>query len=462
MRSLYAALVARFMHGWRRAFCFVLCCSSLNFAHAGMTTDVGLPRVVRSGWDVVYQSTSGAVPASGGIGPRTYTPAGDVWGDVLQTEKGWLTRSGPFERTAPSIEVTVRRRVVASSVARIAAKTLPIIGTASLAYDIWTELGCQFVNGSVACEELLDQEQGIVERWVTNYPALEAPSPWALCTKYAAVYNMLPKEILPADNESQRVCRYGTQAQINAGDFYGGTLMTRLDGQGDQGCPDGEKAIGDKCTGGPPQPCDEECLVDRWGKGAPGIPGAAGKGPDIVAEGDRHGKGAPAGQPSITGPASQQGPATNQTTSGPNGTTTTSTVPTYNYTYGPTNVTYTTTNVTTQTITNNAGDTITNTTTETDAPPKDERTECEKNPDTVGCTPLGEVPDEEVTKLTRDVSVSAEAVNLPAQCPAPIDAAGYSLSFDAACDFSEGVHPFVLAAAALMAGLIVIRSIQGA
>lgn len=460
MRFLYAALVARFMHGWGRAFCFVLCYSSLSVANAGMTTDVALPRVVKSGWDVVYQATVGGVPASGGIGPRTYTPAGDVWGDVLQTEKGWLTRDGAFTRTAPSVEATITRRVPWASVSRIAAKTLPVVGAASLAYDIWTALRCKFEDGQIKCDDGVPpniSQGGTIQKyqWKNTNGGDWFDSAVQACTPFEGY--TFTVTYFSADSAG---CMNQYNQQMSS--VY--RALRTVEAGGDISCPNPSHFVGvdGKCPTGNYSPKSEDDAADHFGKNAPKVPGASEKAPGIVSEGDKHGKGAPAGEPSITGPASQQGPASNQTTTGPSGTTTVTTQPTYNYTYGPYSVTYTTTNVTTQTVTNNAGDTITNTTTETDAQPKDERSECEKNPDTVGCTPLGEVPDEEVTKLTREVSVTAEAVNLPAQCPAPIDAAGYSLSFDAACDFSEGVHPFVLAAAALMAGLIVIRSIQGA
>lgn len=470
MRSIYAALVARFMHGCGRAFCFVLCCAALNPAFAGKTTDVAFPRVVQSGWDVVYNATVGAAPSTGSIGPRTYTLAGDVWGDVLQTEKGWLTRSGAFDRTAPSIEATITRRVPWSSVARIATKTLGVVGVASIGYDIWTALRCKFEDGQIKCDPGVDPDitNGIITvykwhdaqgsySWETGAGLFDTPL--AACPARPG-FNL---QSLVFSGDAFAECKYSdTNGNLNTMGFVR-RISTQREGS-EVKCPNPAfvPGVDGKCPTGNFEPKSEDDAADHFGKNAGKVPNANDKVPGIVAEGDKTGQGAPAGEPKITGPSSQQGKPETETVTGPNGTTTSTKVPTYNYTYGPSNVTYTTTTVTTQNVTNNAGDTITNTTTQSDAPEQDKRSECEKSPDTVGCTPLGEVPDEEVTKLTRDVAVSAETVSLPAQCPAPFEAAGYSLSFDAACDFSEGVHPFVLAVAALMAGLIVIRSIQGA
>lgn len=276
-----------------------------------------------------------APPALKHVGGNVWEAVHDA-GNTVSTTRTWAkgTEIGSAKATdvftwvyreRSKIPITATTTIGASAVARVAAKTLPIIGTASLAHDIWTELGCQFVNGSVLCEELLEPESEILERWATNYPHFEAPTAWGLCTIYAANFGMLPKELLPGDYESQRVCRYGTQEQINQGSFYGGVLLTRLDGSATgQRCRDGERFIGDKCTGGQPKPCDEECLVDRWGKGGPSVPGFADKAPDVVREGVGAGVPAPSSPPQVSGPPSVSSPGPSTTTTTPSGTTTTS------------------------------------------------------------------------------------------------------------------------------------------
>lgn len=309
-----------------------------------------------------------APPALKHVGGNVWEAVHDA-GNTVSTTRTWAkgTEIGSAKATdaftwvyreRSKIPITAATTIGASAVGRVAAKLLPLVGPATIAYDIWTELGCQFVNGSVVCEELVDQEQGIGEVWFTNYPSVQAPTPWALCTKYAAIYGMLPKEILPADYESQRVCRYGTQEQIDQGSFYGGVILNRRLEPVEQGCPEGERTIGDKCTGGQPKPCDEECLVDRWGKGGPSVPGFADKAPDIVREGVGAGLPVPSSPPQVSGPPSVSSPGPSTTTTTPGGTTTTSnTTNTVNLTYNGSQIIINET-----TTTSNSDGTVTETT----------------------------------------------------------------------------------------------------
>lgn len=309
-----------------------------------------------------------APPALKHVGGNVWEAVHDA-GNTVSSTRTWAkgTEIGSAKATdaftwvyreRSKIPITATTTIGASAVGRVAAKLIPLVGPATIAYDIWTELGCQFVNGSVVCEELIDPEvtDGFV--WVTNTPSLRAPSPEALCQLYATTVGYLVKDILPGDYPTQRVCRYGSQEQLNQGSFYGATVMNRIpDGQQLQ-CKDGEVMIDGKCTGGQPKPCDEECLVDRWGKGGPKVPGFADKAPGVVDEALGRGLPVPSSPPQVSGPPSVSSPGPSTTTTTPGGTTTTSnTTNTVNLTYNGSQIIINET-----TTTSNSDGTVTETT----------------------------------------------------------------------------------------------------
>lgn len=156
-----------------------------------------------------------------------------------------------------------------------------------------------------------------------------------------------------------------------------------------------------------------------------------------------------------TGPASQTGqPTTTTTTSTTGTTTTTTTTPTYNYTYNGDSITY---NVTTVTVTTNGTDTTTTTTTTPENPNAQEDPEdpCVKNPDRVGCVPLGEAQAEEIPRESVPMIVTPEVFDESAGCPSPVtfDLLGQTrqLSFEPLCSAATTwVRPLVL----LMAGVV--------
>lgn len=119
----------------------------------------------------------------------------------------------------------------------------------------------------------------------------------------------------------------------------------------------------------------------------------------------------------VSGPAST--PGKTSTTTSSTGTTTTSTT-THNHTYEGANVT--TSNVTVTNVTNNAGDTTTTTTTET--PVKQEPTpdQCEKNPDSIGCTEFGTPEAQQLTQKSIAVQLTPVVFASSATCPANVNA----------------------------------------
>lgn len=156
-------------------------------------------------------------------------------------------------------------------------------------------------------------------------------------------------------------------------------------------------------------------------------------------------------KPSVKGPSQVQGPSS--TTTGPNGTTTTST--TYNFTYNQNTVTVTSTTTTT-------GPNGTTTKTEDVQP---EKSQCEENPNTLGCLQPGESTDEAIPTSTRQVGITAEPVALPEGCPAPhVVDTGFlgtvTIEYDLACQGFSYIRPAVLAMAAVLSIWIVVGALR--
>lgn len=116
--------------------------------------------------------------------------------------------------------------------------------------------------------------------------------------------------------------------------------------------------------------------------------------------------------PKITGPATS--PGTVKTTTSP--TTTTTTTTNHGHTYNDNRVTN---NITTSVnVTNNQ--TGTGETTTTTEEPVEEQTECEKNPDSIGCAEL-DTPDDEIPKTEKQVSFTPENLGFGGgSCPANV------------------------------------------
>lgn len=244
-----------------------------------------------------------------------------------------------------------------------------------------------------------------------------------------------------------------------SGTISGAATLTRL---ADVWCVDSgtgqtvTRPTGGVCPGGvfEPAPGGWPDVLPKLGNNPPQADGGPDPGPpiwdDIIGKQPQGGGiPAPQGTPQVSGPSSSPGPSS--TTTGPGGTTTTTITNNYNYNNNTVTVT------TTTTVTAPDG---TTTTTESEPPPE-APTNCEKNPDTLGCAQLGTVPDIEIPTAERAVSWDPEAVGLPAGCPAPRNGPrDIVITYDAACQFADGVRPFVIAAAAFCGLLIVIGSLK--
>lgn len=465
MRGMYAAMVSGCLRRWCLLACFALCCPVLSWA-AG--TDLAVVRQVSSGWDVVYKATAGSAEAWG----SRAVSAGASLGDVVIADSGALTWGG--SSAAPGISsVTASRAVPWSAVARGAARLLPVVGAAAVGYEVWTAMRCHFADGSISCDpgKDVDPDGPSAELYKVgvdkNYFASTAD---AVCALAVTALKSLDGSVAGgyADTSlGQCIFTYSNSLSKSNAPYKhlacsSGYIVDRDSWKcvaGTASCT--PSAYDGKCaTGEYSSKTEDEAtsMFEKFGDAAKAkavqiIEQALGKKIKIDT-----------GSVSLIGPVSRVGLSTSSVTTGPSGSTTVTKTPTYNYTYNTTNegakITYNTTNNYTTTVTNTAGDTTTTTTTETDA--EEQKTDCDKNPDAVACVEFGEVDDEDVNKVDKSVTVAAESVALPSGCPAPVTVAGYTLSYDAACTFSRGVSPFVIAAAGIMAALIVIRSVQGA
>lgn len=101
----------------------------------------------------------------------------------------------------------------------------------------------------------------------------------------------------------------------------------------------------------------------------------------------------------------------------------------------------------------------------TPEPTEEKPSQCEENPESLGCLQLGTVPDSTVPTETRDIPlITPVEVGGVGSCPAPIAASfmGQPLefSFDFPCAAADMLRPLVLALAWLAAGLIFIQGVR--
>lgn len=161
----------------------------------------------------------------------------------------------------------------------------------------------------------------------------------------------------------------------------------------------------------------------------------------------------------VTGPATSTGTTT--TTTYPDGSKATTSV-TYNHTYNNTNIINTTT--TTTTTTYDTSNNPTGTATKTDTPPTD-KSECEKNPNVVGCQELGTAPpSDKLAHKDYTVSVTAVAFTSSSVCPSPLSftvkAVSYGFSYQPLCDRLAALRTLILAIAGVLAAFVLVESFR--
>lgn len=80
----------------------------------------------------------------------------------------------------------------------------------------------------------------------------------------------------------------------------------------------------------------------------------------------------------------------------------------------------------------------------------------------LGCTQLGTPESASMPTTTKQVGYTAEEVNLPSACPAPIPMGRFgSLSFSTACDSAGYMRPLIIAGAAISALMICVSAVAG-
>lgn len=161
----------------------------------------------------------------------------------------------------------------------------------------------------------------------------------------------------------------------------------------------------------------------------------------------------------VTGPASVTQSPTTSTTTSPTGTPQTTTTTTTNHiTYQGSTFSWTTVNNTTYPDGSTKSE---------DKPPEDQKSECEMNPEAVGCQKLDEPDAEDIG--TRDIPVSFNANPgwgaADASCPAPraVTVLGVPVEIDntLVCQFLSGIRFAIIGVSALVAGLIFVGGFRG-
>jgi hypothetical protein len=193
---------------------------------------------------------------------------------------------------------------------------------------------------------------------------------------------------------------------------------------------------------------------------ASGWPSSSAVARAAVQAAETNGERLPVGSPvTVTGPATSPGPAP-QVKTEPNtdgSTKTTTTTVTHTHTYNQNVINTTTTTVTN--ITNNGASGVNTSSTVNSTPEaRDERSECEKSPDVIGCSKYGKPPEADpIGRESKDVAISPTAF-AAGSCPAPVSFTAfdrsYSFNYDDLCSRLSSLAGLFMALAALVAAWI--------
>lgn len=166
--------------------------------------------------------------------------------------------------------------------------------------------------------------------------------------------------------------------------------------------------------------------------------------------------------------APTSGPAKTSTTTKPDGTTQTTTTTTIN------NITHqgNTFNTSVVSVVSNSTTSVTEngqTTTTTEVADvgikEPDKTDCEKNPNSIGCSEFGSVDDSELERKELTGTVTPIDMGGSGQCPAPLSSTvlgqHIEFSFDPACRFAGAMRPIVLVLAWLAAAYILSGAVRG-
>lgn len=263
---------------------------------------------------------------------------GNVWeavhdaGNTVSTTRTWSTGTeiGSAKvtdaftwvyRERSKIPITATSTVSAAAVGRIAAKLLPIIGTASLAYDVWQQIGCKFENGQIKCDPGAEPTISETEVVFWTEGGQEFTDRDAACRyKHRGLDPSLGYEISAGRLLTPTMSACRSQYGEGGWGYIYGSLRTSPG----VSCGEGQLRFDGKCTTDNYIPKSEDEAGDHYGKNAPKVPGGAAKAPQVVQEGVGAGVPVPSSPPQVSGPPSVSSPGPSTTTTTPGGTTTTS------------------------------------------------------------------------------------------------------------------------------------------
>lgn len=415
--------------------------------------------VTKSGPSVQHGPNSATVGYPGGLareilGRRDYTPVADGVSVVDNV---------PLKIAGEVIGVAVARKVLTTVIPGIAAAAT-VITVGSALHDYYqaanvqrTSSGGYTTNQGASAQFTYGYKKGGMDEWYSSLDALIA------AYRSSAIQSIQGQTgqsglaysrhtVVETDPGTYKVTTWaqkngGELSQVDIQYFY---KVTKSGCYGEDGKWVGN-TTGGLCPGGTPVAITKEQAVTKLTNAPIPNPGA------VVREAVEAGVPADAGPVSVTGPATSPTPSV-QTSTGPSGSTTSTT--TNNYQYDGDTVTYTTT--TTINVTNNAGD-IVSTTTSTDTKPEDERSECEKAPDSLGCAEL-DTPEGEISKETKNVSFQEESLFGTGSCPANATMSFGSIGGKSAtvvdwstfCNYALPVRGLVMALAAITGFFIIL------
>ncbi len=386
------------------------------------------------------------------------------------------------------LQVQVKRNATNRAIGRAAARavqSLPFISTGVLLWDVFNEV---HVRPDEAGGLLLDERTDAAETPSVEY-SVTGWDTWRSSRHEACV--AVGPTIAAQAGGSFLGCELGgaggTQVRVHytgycAGDptsgpqncsSFGTWRSTSQRATTSLTCPPSIDPLNPQYSipgGGPPGP-DGRCPTARYFH-TPITPDAAGDlfrdapPPDVGAVAEdavSRGQGIEASPGGVSGPASQVGSPGTTTTTAADGTVTQVTkTPTYTFVYGGDTLTWNTTYQTITTITPPDGppQTIIEDTTPSQPQPFDPEDPCTANPDRIGCSKFGEVPDaeplqrEDVPLTPQEVIFAGGGGSCPEGVPFTIYGQQYTLSYQGFCDVASWLRPIFLAIGAATAAFI--------
>lgn len=445
---------------WVRAVALALCVLALAWCtgtHAFVdTSQTQVLQVLGNGYKFGYSSNG--VPIAGAA--RTYT-AGAAAGETLV--KDLFNVAGPRGST---VAVTATRSLAASALGSAAA----LAGAAAGGYAIgtalntlWTKAAVRGVAGAyfaVSGGETLQNPGTGANQWYRGVNATcngtgttNGPLFYGLAAAQAQVISICTSAA-GGSHSLYQVLPYPDGRVKFDGDFF---TMTPTGPVPDAlpWCVNAAGAVTVRPTAGvcPAETLTATTLTDVQTKLTDQLRGNPALAPQAAAQLVAQPYAIPGeGAIALTGPAT--GTASTITQTGAAGNVTTTINNTFNYAGD----TLTWNETTTQTT--GAGTTTTTAT----QPQADSRTDCEKNPAAIGCAKMGDLPTDAPAWQTKTVTFTADALGLPAACPAPRSLAirgwNMQLNYQAACDVAGTIRAAMLAITAVSCALFVIGAIR--